>query len=141
MELPTKCCRISFPCVSSGQIAADERTRLLAGTQRLEQHSQSIARSKRIAAECEDVGQDIMQNLGRQREGIERSINMVLPFPSCLRLCLAAGNRAEGWCSARIRCFFLQTRCTIGGMAGALLAYANHDMGCICCICSRLRTH
>jgi vesicle transport through interaction with t-SNAREs protein 1 len=59
------------------EIAADERTRLLAGTQRLEQHSQSIARSKRIAAECEDVGQDIMQNLGRQREGIERSINMV----------------------------------------------------------------
>eukprot|EP00667_Euglena_gracilis_P021387 EG_transcript_23411 len=57
--------------------AADERTRLLLGTHRLEKASQSLASSKRVAAECEAIGQDIMTNLGQQRDTIERSTNMV----------------------------------------------------------------
>eukprot|EP00668_Euglena_longa_P041149 GGOE01054151.1.p1 GENE.GGOE01054151.1~~GGOE01054151.1.p1 ORF type:complete len:224 (+),score=48.26 GGOE01054151.1:86-757(+) len=57
-------------------VASDERTRLLVGTYRLEKASQSLAASKRVAAECEVIGQDIMTNLGQQRDTIERSTNM-----------------------------------------------------------------
>eukprot|EP00669_Euglena_mutabilis_P002983 TRINITY_DN13819_c0_g1_i1.p1 TRINITY_DN13819_c0_g1~~TRINITY_DN13819_c0_g1_i1.p1 ORF type:complete len:222 (-),score=103.82 TRINITY_DN13819_c0_g1_i1:131-796(-) len=62
---------------AADELSADERTRLLMGTHRLERSSQSIAASKRIAAECETIGQDIMTSLGRQRDTIERTTNMV----------------------------------------------------------------
>uniref|UniRef100_A0A7S1JHS6 t-SNARE coiled-coil homology domain-containing protein n=1 Tax=Eutreptiella gymnastica TaxID=73025 RepID=A0A7S1JHS6_9EUGL len=59
------------------EISSDERTRLLASTNRLDRGSQAISSSRRIAAECEDLGNDIMTNLGKQRDTIERATNMV----------------------------------------------------------------
>lgn len=50
-----------------------DRTRLLSGTQILEDGSKRLQESQRMALETEDQGADILNNLQRQREQIENS--------------------------------------------------------------------
>lgn len=53
--------------------AANQRTRLLAGTQSLNDSSRRLEDSHRIALETEDVGADILRSLRVQREQIENT--------------------------------------------------------------------
>lgn len=50
---------------------------LLQGTESLNQASQSIARSHQIAAETDQIGTDIIEELGEQREQLERTKSRV----------------------------------------------------------------
>ncbi|XP_063999954.1 vesicle transport through interaction with t-SNAREs homolog 1B [Pogoniulus pusillus] len=50
-----------------------QRVLLLQGTDSLNRASQSIERSHRIAAETDQIGTDIIEELGEQREQLERS--------------------------------------------------------------------
>ncbi|XP_067847455.1 vesicle transport through interaction with t-SNAREs homolog 1B [Heptranchias perlo] len=50
-----------------------QRALLLQGTDSLNQATQSIDRSHRIAAETDQIGSDIIEELGEQREQLERS--------------------------------------------------------------------
>ncbi|XP_072221610.1 vesicle transport through interaction with t-SNAREs homolog 1B isoform X2 [Leuresthes tenuis] len=54
-----------------------QRTLLLQGTDSLNNASQSIERSHRIAAETEHIGSDIIEELGEQREQLDRTKNRV----------------------------------------------------------------
>ena len=49
----------------------DERTRLLAGTQTLDDGSRRLDDATRIALETEALGADILRSLGQDRERIE----------------------------------------------------------------------
>ncbi|XP_027498070.1 vesicle transport through interaction with t-SNAREs homolog 1B isoform X2 [Corapipo altera] len=50
-----------------------QRVLLLQGTDSLNRASQSIERSHRIAAETDQIGTDIIEELGEQREQLERT--------------------------------------------------------------------
>ncbi|XP_057714804.1 vesicle transport through interaction with t-SNAREs homolog 1B [Corythoichthys intestinalis] len=50
-----------------------QRALLLQGTESLNNATQSIQRSQRIAAETEHIGTDIIQELGEQREQLDRT--------------------------------------------------------------------
>lgn len=50
-----------------------QRALLLQGTDALNNASQSIERSQRIAAETEQIGTDIIEELGEQREQLDRT--------------------------------------------------------------------
>ncbi|XP_060938590.1 vesicle transport through interaction with t-SNAREs homolog 1B [Limanda limanda] len=50
-----------------------QRTLLLQGTECLNNASQSIERSQRIAVETENIGADIIEELGEQREQLDRT--------------------------------------------------------------------
>uniref|UniRef100_A0A4W4HBL2 t-SNARE coiled-coil homology domain-containing protein n=1 Tax=Electrophorus electricus TaxID=8005 RepID=A0A4W4HBL2_ELEEL len=50
-----------------------QRTLLLQGTEVLTNASQSIERSQRIAAEIDQIGTDIIEELGEQREQLDRT--------------------------------------------------------------------
>lgn len=50
---------------------------LLQGTDSLNRASQSIERSHRIAAETDQIGTDIIEELGEQREQLERTRSRV----------------------------------------------------------------
>uniref|UniRef100_A0A668W4G1 t-SNARE coiled-coil homology domain-containing protein n=1 Tax=Oreochromis aureus TaxID=47969 RepID=A0A668W4G1_OREAU len=52
-----------------------QRALLLEGTDALNNASQSIERSQRIAAETEQIGTDIIEELGEQREQLDRTRN------------------------------------------------------------------
>ncbi|XP_051866257.1 vesicle transport through interaction with t-SNAREs homolog 1B isoform X1 [Pristis pectinata] len=52
---------------------ASQRALLLQGTDSLNRASQSIDRSHRIAAETDQIGSEIIEELGEQREQLERS--------------------------------------------------------------------
>ncbi|XP_078089460.1 vesicle transport through interaction with t-SNAREs homolog 1B isoform X2 [Mustelus asterias] len=52
---------------------SSQRALLLQGTDRLNRATQSIDRSHRIAAETDHIGSDIIEELGGQREQLERS--------------------------------------------------------------------
>uniref|UniRef100_A0A3Q4M8Y8 Vesicle transport through interaction with t-SNAREs 1B n=1 Tax=Neolamprologus brichardi TaxID=32507 RepID=A0A3Q4M8Y8_NEOBR len=52
-----------------------QRALLLQGTDALNNASQSIERSQRIAAETEQIGTDIIEELGEQREQLDRTRN------------------------------------------------------------------
>lgn len=54
-----------------------QRTLLLQGTESLNSATQSIERSHRIAAETEHIGTDIIEELGEQREQLDRARNRV----------------------------------------------------------------
>ena len=54
-----------------------QRTRLLAGTERLADGTQRLENAHRIALETEDVGADILRNLRGQREQIEHTRDTV----------------------------------------------------------------
>lgn len=59
------------------QGAISDRTRLLAGTQSLEQSTQRLENAQRVALESEDIGTDILRSLRVQREQIEHSRDML----------------------------------------------------------------
>lgn len=54
-----------------------QRVLLLQGTDSLNRASQSIERSHRIAAETDQIGTDIIEELGEQREQLERTRSRV----------------------------------------------------------------
>ncbi|MEQ2198973.1 hypothetical protein XENOCAPTIV_021807 [Xenoophorus captivus] len=54
-----------------------QRALLLQGTESLNNASQSIERSQRIAAETDQIGTDIIEELGEQREQLDRTRNRV----------------------------------------------------------------
>ncbi|XP_028994706.1 vesicle transport through interaction with t-SNAREs homolog 1B [Betta splendens] len=55
-----------------------QRALLLQGTESLNNASQSIERSQRIAAETEHIGTDIISELGEQREQLDRTRNRLV---------------------------------------------------------------
>lgn len=55
-----------------------QRTLLLQGTESLNNATQSIERSHRIAAESEQIGTDIIEELGEQREQLDRARNRLV---------------------------------------------------------------
>lgn len=57
--------------------AYSARTRLLAGTETLQDGSRRLENAHRIALETEDVGADILRNLRGQREQIEHTRDTV----------------------------------------------------------------
>ena len=62
--------------------AFSSRTRLLQGTETLQDGSRRLDNAQRIALETEDVGADILRNLRGQREQIEHTrdtVSWVLP--------------------------------------------------------------
>ena len=61
-------------------MASSQRGRLLAGNESLARASESVARSQRVAAETDQIGYDIIDELGTQRESLLRTrdrVNMV----------------------------------------------------------------
>jgi vesicle transport through interaction with t-SNAREs protein 1 len=61
-------------------VDSNDRTRLLAGTEVLEDGSRRLLDSQRIALETEAQGADILRNLRGQREQIENSRDTVRPL-------------------------------------------------------------
>lgn len=55
-----------------------QRALLLQGSESLNNASQSIERSQRLAAETEQIGTDIIEELGEQREQLDRSRNRLV---------------------------------------------------------------
>lgn len=55
-----------------------QRALLLQGTESLNNASQSIERSQRIANETEQIGTDIIEELGEQREQLDRTRNRLV---------------------------------------------------------------
>ncbi|XP_035529753.1 vesicle transport through interaction with t-SNAREs homolog 1B [Morone saxatilis] len=55
-----------------------QRALLLQGTDSLNNASQSIERSQRIASETEQIGTDIIEELGEQREQLDRTRNRLV---------------------------------------------------------------
>ncbi|XP_053192166.1 vesicle transport through interaction with t-SNAREs homolog 1B [Scomber japonicus] len=55
-----------------------QRALLLQGTESLNNATQSIERSQRIAAETEHIGTDIIEELGEQREQLDRTRNRLV---------------------------------------------------------------
>jgi vesicle transport through interaction with t-SNAREs 1 len=53
--------------------AADQRARLMQGTDRLQDGSRRLEEAKRIAAETEAIGISTLEDLNRQREQMERT--------------------------------------------------------------------
>ena len=62
---------------SDDPYGASDRTRLLAGTQSLEDSTRRLENSQRVALETEDMGADILRSLRVQREQIENSREML----------------------------------------------------------------
>ncbi|KAF8251088.1 V-snare-domain-containing protein [Wilcoxina mikolae CBS 423.85] len=60
---------------SSGDAVAGQRQQLLKGTQSLERSSQRLLESERIARDTENIGANILGDLGRQRESIVHTHN------------------------------------------------------------------
>lgn len=54
-----------------------QRALLIQGSESLNNASQSIARSQRIAVESEQIGTDIIEELGQQREQLDRTRDRV----------------------------------------------------------------
>lgn len=72
--------KLGFICPFSPSLQThlqSQRALLLQGTDALNNASQSIERSQRIAAETEQIGTDIIEELGEQREQLDRSRNRV----------------------------------------------------------------
>ena len=80
---------------------ASDRTRLLAGTQVLEDGSRRLQDSQRIALETESQGAEILMNLRQQRETIENSANMLHTADTAI-------DRASGTLKTMIRRMYQQ---------------------------------
>lgn len=61
-----------FPHVSK-RIEASNRHKLMSGIQSLTRTSESIARSQQIASETDAIGTDIIEDLSRQRDVLDRT--------------------------------------------------------------------
>lgn len=53
------------------------RQKLFSGIQSLQRTSESIARSQQVAAETDEIGTGIIEDMSRQREVLERTKNRV----------------------------------------------------------------
>jgi len=62
---------------SDDPYGTSDRTRLLVGTQSLEDSTRRLENSQRVALETEDIGTDILRSLRVQREQIEHSREML----------------------------------------------------------------
>jgi len=62
---------------SDDPYGTSDRTRLLAGTQSLEESTLRLENSQRVALETEDIGTDILRTLRVQREQIQHSRDML----------------------------------------------------------------
>jgi len=62
---------------SSADPNVEQRQQLLRGTERLERSSGRLRDSHRIALETEEIGRNTLADLGRQRETIEHTRNML----------------------------------------------------------------
>ncbi|XP_064602481.1 vesicle transport through interaction with t-SNAREs homolog 1B-like [Liolophura sinensis] len=67
------------------RIAASQRSRLMQGTESLNRTSESIARSHRVAAETDQIGVEIIEELGQQRESLVRTKDRLHGTDSNLR--------------------------------------------------------
>ena len=56
---------------------ASQRARLVQGTQSLNRATESIARSHQVAAETDEIGTEILGELGRQRDVLVRTKDRV----------------------------------------------------------------
>jgi len=81
--------------------STSDRTRLLAGTARLEEGTRRLQDSQRIALETEEQGADILMNLRTQREQIENSRDT-------LRTADTSIDRASGTLKKMIRRMYQQ---------------------------------
>lgn len=75
--------------------AYSSRTRLLQGTERLEDGSRRLDNAQRIALETEDVGAEILRNLRGQGEQIAHTRDTVRPVMSILEHHPVMGEAAE----------------------------------------------
>ncbi|KAK3597425.1 hypothetical protein CHS0354_040163 [Potamilus streckersoni] len=66
------------------RIEASQRTRLIQGTSSLGRASESLFRTQQIAAETDQVGVEIIDELGRQRETLERTRDRLVDTESNL---------------------------------------------------------
>jgi len=82
--------------VSSDEPYGDDRTRLLAGTEALDNGNRRLQDSERIALETEEQGAGILSTLRRQREQIENSRDQ-------LRTADTSIDRASGTLKKMIR--------------------------------------
>jgi len=64
--------------IEAGDAQVEQRQQLLSGTDRLERSSNRIRESQRIALETEDIGRNVLGDLGRQRETIENTRGRLL---------------------------------------------------------------
>uniref|UniRef100_A0A671QY52 Vesicle transport through interaction with t-SNAREs homolog 1B-like n=1 Tax=Sinocyclocheilus anshuiensis TaxID=1608454 RepID=A0A671QY52_9TELE len=62
-----------------------QRALLIQGTESLNNASKSIERSQRIAAETDQIGTDIIEELGEQREQLDRTRDRIINCTSKIR--------------------------------------------------------
>lgn len=70
------CITVKHPIIFQTNLQS-QRVLLLQGTDSLNRASESIERSHRIAAETDQIGTDIIEELGEQREQLERTKSRV----------------------------------------------------------------
>ncbi|XP_048654391.1 vesicle transport through interaction with t-SNAREs homolog 1B [Marmota marmota marmota] len=68
---------ISLPCSYQNRLHS-QRALLLQGTESLNRATQSIERSHRIATETDQIGSEIIEELGEQRDQLERTKNRLV---------------------------------------------------------------
>ncbi|KAF2862543.1 V-snare-domain-containing protein [Piedraia hortae CBS 480.64] len=61
-----------------GDVQLEQRQQLLSGTDRLERSSSRLREAQRIANDTEAIGSETLNDLARQREGIERTRDTLL---------------------------------------------------------------
>lgn len=76
MNLWWKKSSISLPYSCQNRLQS-QRALLLQGTDSLNRATQSIERSHRIATETDQIGSEIIEELGEQRDQLERTKNRV----------------------------------------------------------------
>lgn len=67
---------ISLPCSCQNRLQS-QRALLLQGTDSLNRATQSIERAHRIATETDQIGSEIIEELGEQRDQLERTKSRV----------------------------------------------------------------
>lgn len=67
-----------------GKVSADQKTRLLMSTERLNQSSDRIKESRRTMLETEELGVSILQDLHQQRQSLLHAHNTVCVLASLL---------------------------------------------------------
>ncbi|KAH7098010.1 V-snare-domain-containing protein [Auriculariales sp. MPI-PUGE-AT-0066] len=103
----------SGPAADDPYGSGDARTRLLQGNSQLADGTRRLQDSQRIALETEDIGADILRNLGSQREQIEHARDT-------LRQADGSIDRASGTLKSMIRRMY-QQRVITGLIVGVLI--------------------
>ena len=84
LEQPCKEILLMLILVFIGQVSADQKTRLLMSTGRLNQSGDRIKESRRTMLETEELGVSILQDLHQQRQSLLHAHNTVCPLPVLL---------------------------------------------------------